>query len=35
VIVTILVIAIAGSFIKQRAELRKPQPIVGGGDVDG
>ena len=34
VIVTILVIAIAGSFVKQRAELRKPQPIADGGDVD-
>ena len=34
VIVTILVVAIAGSFVKQRAELRKPQPIAGGGGVD-
>ncbi len=34
VIVTILVIAIAGSFVKQRAELRKPQPIADGGGVD-
>ena len=34
VIVAILIIAIAGSFIKQRAELRKLQPVASGGGVD-
>lgn len=34
VIATILFIAIAGSFIKQRAELRKLQPVVSGGGVE-
>ena len=34
VIATILFVAIAGSFIKQRAELRKLQPVVSGGGVE-
>ena len=34
VIVTILIIAIAGSFVKQRAELRKLQPVEDEGGVD-
>ena len=32
VIVTILIVAIVGSFIKQKAELRTPQPIADVGD---
>lgn len=34
VIATILFVAIAGSFIKQRAELRELQPVVSGGGVE-
>ncbi len=34
VIVTILIVAIAGSFVKQKAELRKPQAVADGGGID-